>query len=104
MPAASVHLPLREWAEIHAEAERLGAPVAAVVREAWRIARDRILAAGARIEALRRSLPSPPPRERAPTLPPAPILPPVLPEPVAPARLPPAVLWRGWGDDDGPTI
>jgi hypothetical protein len=30
--------------------------------------------------------------------------PPVLPEPAAPARLPPAVLWRGWGDDDGPTI
>ena len=34
----------------------------------------------------------------------APTSPPVLPETAAPARLPPAALWRGWGDDDGPTI
>jgi len=103
MPAITVSLSAREWAEIRAQAERLDAPIAAVVREAWRIARARILAAGARLDALRRALPAPPPREAAP-LPLAPPAPAALPEPAAPARLPPATLWRGWGDDDGPTI
>jgi len=70
MPAASVHLPAREWAEIHSEAERLGASLSAVVREAWRIARARILAAGACIEALRRAIPPPPPPPPTPPPPP----------------------------------
>jgi len=55
MPAITVSLSAREWAEIRAQAERLDAPIAAVVREAWRIARARILAAGARLDALRRA-------------------------------------------------